>query len=43
MLRCRFGPCEPESLKERMKRAVALLGKEEVSDIMRSQGKIEVH
>ena len=25
-----------------MKRAVALLGKEEVSDIMRSQGKIEV-
>ena len=39
---CRFGPCEPESLKERMKRAVALLGKDEVNEIVRSEGKIEV-
>ena len=41
-LQRRFGPCEPESLKDRMKRAVALLGKEEVNEIVRSQGKIEV-
>ena len=38
----RYGPCEPESLKERMKRAVALLGAAEVADIMQKEGKIEV-
>ncbi len=38
----RYGPCEPESLKERMKRAVALLGPAEVADIMQKEGKIEV-
>ena len=39
---CRYGPCEPEALKERMKRAVALLGPAEVQDILAKQGKIEV-
>jgi hypothetical protein len=39
---CRYGPCEPKSLKERMKRAVALLGSEEVQDIIKKEGKIEV-
>lgn len=39
---CRYGPCEAESLKERMKRAVALLGEKEVESIMRQEGKIEV-
>jgi len=41
-MRCRYGPCEAESLKERMKRAVALLGPEEVQEIVRKEGKIEV-
>ena len=41
-LACRFGPCEAESLKERMKLAVALLGEEEVQSIMEQEGKIEV-
>lgn len=41
-LACRYGPCEAESLKERMKRAVALLGQEEVQSIMEQEGKIEV-
>ena len=39
---CRYGPCEPEALKERMKRAVALLGPAEVQDILAQQGKIAV-
>ncbi|CAL5221871.1 g4134 [Coccomyxa viridis] len=38
----RYGPCEADSLKERMKRAVALLGEKEVQSIMRQEGKIEV-
>ncbi|CAL8468269.1 g7809 [Coccomyxa elongata] len=38
----RYGPCEPEALKERMKRAVALLGPNEVQEILRKEGKIEV-
>ncbi|KAK9803149.1 hypothetical protein WJX72_002817 [[Myrmecia] bisecta] len=37
-----FGPCEAEDLKERMKRAVALLGEAEVKQILEEQGKIEV-
>ena len=41
-LGCSYGPCEAESLKERMKRAVALLGEEEVQSIMEQEGKIEV-
>lgn len=39
---CRYGPCEIADLQERMKRAVALLGEEEVKNIMRDEGKIEV-
>ncbi|KAF5841293.1 Hsp33 protein-domain-containing protein [Dunaliella salina] len=38
----RYGPCEEESLKERMMRAVAMLGEEEVADIQAQIGKIEV-
>ena len=38
----RYGPCEAESLKGRMKRAVALLGEKEVQSIMEREGKIEV-
>lgn len=38
----RFGPCEPSDLQQRMKRAVALLGEEEVRDIVAKEGKIEV-
>ena len=38
----RYGPCEAGSLKERMKRAVALLGAREVDDIIAKEGKIEV-
>jgi molecular chaperone Hsp33 len=38
----RFGPCEADALKERMKRAVASLGPAEVKAIMEEQGKIEV-
>ena len=38
----RYGPCENGELQERMKRAVALLGREEVQNIMRDEGKIEV-
>lgn len=41
-LECRYGPCEVANLQERMKRAVALLGEEEVKNIMRDEGKIEV-
>lgn len=39
---CRYGPCEISDLQDRMKRAVALLGEEEVKNIMRDEGKIEV-
>ena len=39
---CRYGPCEASALKERMKRAVALLGEQEVHAILEEQGKIEV-
>lgn len=42
LVACRYGPCEPEALKERMKRAVALLGQKEVQEILRKEGKIEV-
>ncbi len=42
LLAYRYGPCEAESLKERMKRAVALLGEKEVQNIMEQEGKIEV-
>ena len=38
----RFGPCEKADLRHRMKRAVAALGRQEVEDIMREEGKIEV-
>eukprot|EP00983_Pelagomonas_calceolata_P063805 1147865-Pelagomonas_calceolata.AAC.11 len=38
----RYGPCEEESLKERMMRAVAMLGEAEVADIQAQEGKIEV-
>lgn len=38
----RFGPCEGQGLKERMMRAVAMLGEAEVSDIQAQEGKIEV-
>ncbi|KAA6421714.1 MAG: hypothetical protein FRX49_08325 [Trebouxia sp. A1-2] len=38
----RYGPCEIGDLQDRMKRAVALLGPEEVKNIMREEGKIEV-
>eukprot|EP00884_Botryococcus_braunii_P007801 jgi/Botrbrau1/17021/Bobra.49_2s0077.1 len=41
-LQPRYGPCEPEGLKERMKRAVALLGQDEVRDILEKEGRIEV-
>lgn len=39
---CRYGPCGDADLKDRMKRAVALLGPEEVKSIMSQEGKIEV-
>lgn len=39
----KYGPCEIESLKVRMKRAVALLGKEDVQNLIQEQdGVIEV-
>lgn len=38
----RYGPCEPEGLVLRMKRAVALLGEDEVLSIIQQEGKIEV-
>lgn len=42
LVACRYGPCDIADLQERMKRAVALLGEEEVKNIMRDEGKIEV-
>lgn len=38
----KFGPCEADALKQRMKRAVASLGPAEVKAIIEEQGKIEV-
>ncbi|KAL0021890.1 hypothetical protein WJX77_012153 [Trebouxia sp. C0004] len=38
----RYGPCEIGDLQDRMKRAVALLGPQEVNNIMQEEGKIEV-
>ena len=37
-----YGPCDPEELRERMKRAVASLGKQEVDKIFAEDGQIEV-
>lgn len=37
----RFGPCDQADLRQRMKRAVAALGRVEVEEIMREEGKIE--
>lgn len=36
----RYGPCEPDALKMRMMRAVAALGRGEIEDIMRQEGKV---
>lgn len=38
----RFGPCDESDLRHRMKRAVAALGRAELEDIIREEGKIEV-
>lgn len=38
----RYGPCEPEDLKQRMRSAVASLGEVEVRSILEEQGMIEV-
>lgn len=38
----RYGPCEAAALQERMKRAVALLGEDEVKAILETEGRIEV-
>ena len=37
-----YGPCGRAHLRERMLRAVALLGREEVEDIVEEQGHVEV-
>lgn len=39
---CRYGPCEPDALRDRMLRAVASLGEAEVRSIIEEQGKVEV-
>lgn len=39
---CRYGPCDPAHLQERMKSAIATLGEDEVHDILRTEGKLEV-
>ena len=36
-----YGPCEASALKQRMKRAVASLGAQEVESILEEEGKIE--
>eukprot|EP00891_Asterochloris_glomerata_P009132 jgi/Astpho2/9132/e_gw1.00134.7.1_t len=41
-LQPRYGPCEAADLQHRMKRAVALLGPQEVKTILETEGKIEV-
>ncbi|KAG2493784.1 hypothetical protein HYH03_008004 [Edaphochlamys debaryana] len=38
----RYGPCEEGPLKQRMVRAVAALGRQEVADIIKTEGKLEV-
>jgi molecular chaperone Hsp33 len=38
----RYGPCESSALRDRMLRAVASLGVEEVRSIVREQGHVEV-
>lgn len=38
-----YGPCEPVSLKQRMKKAVATLGRTEVDKILKEEGRIEVN
>ena len=38
----RYGPCEPDALRDRMLRAVASLGEAEVRSIIEEQGKVEV-
>lgn len=38
----RYGPCEVEALKFRMRRAVVSLGPEEVEDIVREYGSVKV-
>ena len=37
-----YGPCEPNDLRERMLRAVASLGKEEVDKILAEDGQVEI-
>ncbi|PNH05677.1 chaperonin [Tetrabaena socialis] len=37
-----YGPCDEAELKKRMVRAVAALGKKEVADIIKQEGKLEV-
>ena len=37
-----YGPCEPSALQDRMRRAVALLGAEEIDRLLEEEGKIEV-
>ncbi|GFR50554.1 hypothetical protein Agub_g12828 [Astrephomene gubernaculifera] len=37
-----YGPCDEETIKGRMLRVLASLGKEEVADIIRTEGKLEV-
>lgn len=37
-----YGPCEAVALQQRMKRAVALLGPEEIDKLLEEEGKIEV-
>ena len=37
-----YGPCEEDELRQRMLRAVASLGKEEVNQILAEDGQIEI-
>ena len=37
-----YGPCEASALQQRMKRAVALLGANEIEKLLEEEGKIEV-
>ena len=37
-----YGPCEKQALQTRMKRAVALLGADEIENLLEEEGKIEV-
>lgn len=40
--RRRYGPCEQAALQQRMLRALASLGRDEVKSILRDEGKLEV-